>query len=273
MPRTKASPRRSYKPKRNFEKSVKQIVQNELQEELEEKHALIDYETVALKRAIPSGVVINGQGNYFKLLPPITQDALQSGRAYNTRIGNTVSLKEIDILGMVSYANSNAAQTVYQNGKIAVRVMILRAKQFNEADQAFDNMPADQLIRFGNTAGTNEGPAAFTGSSVDAFRSINRDAFAVRMDKLIYLDAPVILPGSSQPDVTVIPSRAKMFKHTLSFGKNGLKLNFTNNNDDQANNFPYFMVMGYAGQTGIATKPDDNLATVNLSCVGRYTDA
>ena len=257
----------------NFQKKVKQIVQDELADELEEKHALIDYDNVSLNRAIPSGVVLNGQGNFFKLLPTIEQSITgEAGRSYNTRIGNEITLKSIDIMGMLSYANSNTAQTDYQNGKIAVRVMILKAKEINDVEVLFDNMPTDTLIRFGNVAGTANGPAAFTGFGVDAFRSINRDTFAVRYDKVIYLDAPVILPGSTQPDISVIPSRAKMFKHKLSFGK-GLKLKYSTSTDLNANNFPYFMVMGYAGQTGVATKPDDNLAICNMSCVGTYTDA
>ena len=254
---------------------VKKIVQEELKEEIEEKHALIDYETVSLKRAIPAGVVLNGQGNFFKLMPPVEQAptaGASAGRAYNTRIGNEINLKSIDILGMLSYANSNVAQTDYQNGKIAVRVMILRSKEINDVERAFDAMPTDQLIRFGNVAGTNNGPVAFTGFGVDPFRSINRDAFSVRYDKVIYLDAPTILPGATQPDITVVPSRSKLFKHKLTFGK-GLKLKYTNSGDEFANNFPYFMVMGYGGQTGVATKPDDNLATVNMSVVGTYTDA
>ena len=266
-------PRKAQKNTRRLEKSVKSIVQKELAEEIEEKHALIDYDTVSLKRAIPSGVVLNGQGNFFKLLPPIEQSTTgEAGRAYNTRIGNEINLKSIDVTGMIGYANSNAAQTVYQNGKIAVRVMILRAKEINDVETLFDNMPTDTLIRFGNVAGTANGPAAFTGFGVDPFRSINRDTFSVRYDKVIYLDAPVILPGSTQPDVTVVPSRAKMFKHRLTFGK-GIKLKYSTSTDLDANNFPYFMVMGYGGQTGIATKPDDNLAVANVSCVGTYTDA
>jgi hypothetical protein len=59
----------------------------------------------------------------------------------------------------------------------------------------------------------------------------------------------------------------------MTFGKNGLKLKFTNSGDEFANNFPYFMVMGYGGQTGIETKPDDNLAVCNMSVAATYTDA
>ena len=264
-------PRKQRSTKR-FEKNVKAIVQQELKEEIEEKHALIDYSDVDIKRAIPSGVVLNAQGNFFKLMPPVSQSTSgEAGRAYNTRIGNEINLKSINITGMLNYANSNAAQTDYQNAKIAVRIMILRAKEINDVETLFDNMPTDTLIRFGNTSGTANGPRDFQGFGIDPFRSINRDTFSVRYDKVVYLDAPVILPGSSQPDVTVVPSRSKMFSHKLTFGK-GLKLKYSASTDEDANNFPYFMVMGYGSQSS-GILPDDNLATVNMSVVGTYTDA
>ena len=123
MPKSKQS---YYKPKRNFEKSVKKIVQDELKEETETKHAITDYNAVNIQRAIPSGVVLNGQGNFFKILPEIDQSPTgQAGRAYNTRVGNEISLKGIDLMGAINYANSNAAQTDYENAKLAVRVFIV----------------------------------------------------------------------------------------------------------------------------------------------------
>ena len=68
MPRPKG-----VKNSKRFEKSVKEIVHKELSEELEEKHAITDYNAIDLKRAIPSGVVLNGQGNFFQILPEIDQ--------------------------------------------------------------------------------------------------------------------------------------------------------------------------------------------------------
>lgn len=269
MPKSKAFPRNT----KRFEKSVKSIVREELAEEIEEKHALIDYANVPIKRAIPSGVVLNGQGNFFKILPPIEQSVTgAAGRAYNTRIGNELKLKSIDILGMLNYANSNTSQIDYKNAKIAVRVMILKAKEVSDMELLFDNMPTDTLIRFANSTGSVSGAGAFNGNGVDPFRSLNRDTFAVRYDKVIYLDAPVLLPGSTAPDLSVVPSRSKIFKHKLTFGKSGLKLRYSTSTDEEANNFPYFMVMGYASQSDGALA-DDNLATCNMSCVGTYTDA
>lgn len=259
---------------KRFEKSVKEIVAKELKEELEEKHAITEYADVFINRAIPSGVVLNGSGNFFKILPEIDQSPTgEAGRAYNTRIGNEICLKEIDIRGHISYANSNTGQNVYQNGKLAVRVMILRAKAINDQELLFDEMPTDTLIRFGSqAAGSANGAGSFGGFSLDAFRDLNRDTFAVRYDKVIYLDAPVLLPGSTQPDLSVIPSRSRLFNHKLKFGKNGLKLKYSVQADVNPNNFPYFMVIGYSSMSS-GSVPSNQLVRATISCVGTYTDA
>lgn len=267
MPRVKGSSKR-------FEKNVKEIVRKELEEELEEKHAITEYSSVFMNRNIPGGVVLNGQGNFFKILPQIDQSPTgEAGRAYNTRIGNEISLKHIDMTGAINYANSNAAQNVYENAKLAVRVMILRPKAIDDLELCFDNMPTDTLIRYGTQAATgSNGSRSFDGFPLDAFREINRETFSVRYDKVHYLDAPVILPGSTQPDLSVVPSRSKIFKHRLAFGKNGLKLKYSAAADVEPNNFPYFMVVGYSSMSGTG-QPDNDLVSMTLSCVGTYTDA
>ncbi len=267
MPR-KSAPKNS----KRFEKSVKAIVQEELKDEIEEKHALLDYTNIAINAAIPGGTVFSGAGNFFKLLPDIQQSEVgEAGKAYNTRIGNEINLKSIDILGMLNYRFATATETEYKNAKLAVRIMILRAKQINDNELLFDDMPTDTLIRFG-TDGVGAGPTSFNGNPTDPFRSINRDTFAVRYDKVHYIDAPVLLRGTaSVEDIPLVPSRSKMFKHKLTFG-NGLKLKYSSNVDEQANNFPYFMVVGYGSQS-TGEVPADDLVGINMSVVGTYTDA
>ena len=115
-----------YRPKKNFDKSVKAIVHQELKKELEEKHAITDYGAVNIKSEIPSNVVLNGQGNFFQILPEISQSTTTT-KAYNQRVGNEINLKEIDITGYLSYNGAFTAQANLENSKLAVRVMILRA--------------------------------------------------------------------------------------------------------------------------------------------------
>lgn len=269
MPKSKQRPN-----SKRFVKSVKEIVHQELKEEIEEKHAITEYESISLKSQIPAGVVLNGQGNFFKILPEIDQSVVgEAGRAYNTRIGNEINLKSIDLNGYLSYASAFTGQADYKDAKLAVRIMILRAKAINDQELLFDEMPTDTILRFGSQSATSgNGATNFTGFPLDSFREINRDTFSVRYDKVIYLDAPVVLPGSSAPDVSVIPSRSKMFKHKITFGKNGLKLKYSVQADLNPNNFPYFMVVGYTSMSS-TVQPNDNLVKMTLSSVGTYTDA
>ena len=162
------------KNSKRFEKSVKNIVLKELAHEIEEKHAICEYQNQAINRAIPSGVVVNAgepgaTGNFYKILPEIDQSQVgESGRAYNTRIGNEINLKEIDLHGYLSHADDATQDISLPNSRLAVRVMILRAKEINDGEVLFDNMPTDTLLRFGNfDAGSGSGPSNFGGFVLD----------------------------------------------------------------------------------------------------------
>ncbi len=259
--------------KQTMKNQIKTIVREQLDDELEQKHGITDYGAVSIKSVIPSGVVLNGQGNFFKILPEIQQSTTgNAGAAYNERIGNNINLKEIDIHGYLSYNGVFASQTDLENAKLAVRVMILRAKEANDSELLFDNMPTDTLLRFGTQSGSAAGATEYDGFLLASFRDINRDTFAVKYDKVHYLNASVFSPGTSGVDLSVAPSSLKLFRHKLRFGKNGLKLQYSTQADVNPNNFPYFMVIGYSSMSG-ATKPDDNLVSCTLSCIGKYTDA
>lgn len=260
--------------KQTLDKKVKKIVLEELKQEIEEKHAITDY-TTDLLSIIPSGTVINGAGNFFKILPDIQQSTTGgAGQAYSERIGNEIRLKEIDITGFLNMKPDGVTPIDKKNGKIAVRVMILRAKEFNSAKEAFFDMPTDALLRYGVQSGTS-GTDNYDGFPLASFRDINRDTFTVRYDKIVYLTAPVQVPGTNlagDSAFSLIPSSAKIFRHKLRFGERGLKLNYTNTNDDEPNNFPYFMVIGYSSMSD-STKPSDNMVRLTMSCVGKYSDA
>ncbi len=272
MPATKGYKGR--KPTKNFEKNVKEIVLKELQEEIEEKNAITEYNNVFLQSAIPSGVVLNGQGNFFKLIPEILQSTTGgAGSAYNERIGNEICLKELDIHGFI-----NSRQDIVnlvsnpENVKLAVRVMILRAKEINDQEMLFDNMPTDTLIRFGEQTTGFGGPLSYQGLPLDSFRGINRDTFAVKYDKVHYMNGPTLFPGTSGVDVSQMPSALKIFRHKLKFGKRGLKLKYSASTDTQPNNFPYFMVVGYSSMSSNAV-PSNNLCAMTLNISSKYTDA
>lgn len=257
---------------KRFERSVKQIVRKELDEELEDKNAIVSYQDTFIKAPIPSGAVFNNQGNFFRLLAPIEQSTQgEAGRKYNSRIGNEITLKHLDLNGYLSYSYATTGATSnYQNAKLAVRVMIVRAKKYNQYDIALDEMPTDMLLTTASNTSGNVG--SFTGLPLDSFSAINRDAFAVRYDRVHYLNAPTITYGTTSTDTVAVPSSNKIFKHRLTFGKNGLKLNYSNTNATEPENFPYFMVIGYSSMSG-SSAPGNSLVRMSLFSKAVYQDA
>jgi len=272
----------SFKPnmKKDLSPSeLRKIIRKELSNEIEEKHGICEYQNIAIQRNIPSGVVVNADeigstGNFYKILPEISQSVTgETGRAYNTRIGNEITLKEIDLHGFLAHADDVTNDISVPNSRLAVRVMILRAKEVNDGKLLFDNMPTDTLLRFGNWDATgNAGPSNFGGFVLDPFRDINRDTFSVRFDETYQIEAPVLIGGTTSTTAGVIPATTKLFRHKLKFGANGLKLKYSQESDLEPNNFPYFLCVGYSSTTG-TTGPENDKVKMTLSCVGTYTDA
>lgn len=260
--------------KNNLQKQINEAIDKKLDHEIEVKYGLKDDADKILAKSIASGNVA-GNANFFRMMPNIHQSGnVPAGTAevgqYNQRIGNEIVLKKLKIHGYLSYNQSYASQTDLENAKLAVRVMILRAKNISDVQELFAQMPTDTLIRFG-TDSTN-GVSHYGGFALDSYREINRNTFAVRYDKVHYVNAPVLFPGTTGPDVTFVPSGLKIINEELTFGKNGLKLKFEKNTDLQPNNMPYFMVIGYSSMSSSNT-PDDNLIRASFSFVSEYTDA
>ena len=78
----------------NFTKKVQDIVREELDEEIEDKHALIGGDTRILNSpSIPAGNV-SANPNFIRLFPEINQGDGQ----YNNRCGNEIRLKQSTIV-------------------------------------------------------------------------------------------------------------------------------------------------------------------------------
>jgi len=257
---------------KKFEKSVKEIVIKELKDELEEKQAIVQYDSVPIQRTIPSGTVFNGVGNFFQLLPVINQSTTgEAGRAYGERIGNEISLKHVNLRYYLNYSSPDSLEIRPQDHKVAVRVMVLKCKQYNDVNKAFDNMPTDKILRFGTFAGST-GVANFNGDPLDSFSDINRDLFTVRYDKVHSLTAPVSISGASSVDTVATPSGLKFGSYKLTFGERGLRLKFTDQDASISNNFPYFIAVGMTSLSD-DSQPANNLVEMTLNCSASYTDA
>ena len=252
---------------------VKEIVRKAIADETEMKYAIAGFDNVAIKAAIPHGLVTSGTGNFFRLMPDVYQSTTGgAGNAYNERIGNEICLKEMDIQGYLNYAPAAVTGVDYKNAKLAVRVMILRAKAATDPALIFDNMPTDAIIRFGNNTTGVAGPTSFDGFPLDSFRDLNTDVFSVNYDKVHYLDAPTTLAGTTSVTISAQPTSLKILRHKIKFGKNGLKLYYSKSNDRQPNNNPYFMVIGYSSLTqGVV--PDNDIVRATFNITSSYTDS
>lgn len=249
---------------RNFQKKVKEIVREELQEELEEKVAVIGATDVSIQTpAIPDGNVF-GSSNFIQIFPSIAQGLGQ----YNERIGNEIRLKDIDIKMLLHYKNVGVSN--FENASIGVRVMILRQKDQGSVAGLLEDFQGNKLLE--NGAVISPGPGQFFGNTFNLLQKINREQFAVRYDKVIYLDNPFKRNDAGGELVYATPPRPKAMSHKLTFGKNGLKLTFGNGASTNPTNFPYIMVVGYTS-TVAAFLPDNGLIAYSYSANASYTDA
>ena len=245
---------------KRFEKNVKAIVREELTEVSENKVAVIGLtDTNVDTAAIPNGDVASSS-NFIKLMPLIQQGEGQ----YNKRIGNEIRLKSLDIKMLINTAEPQASTTSVADAGIGVRVMILRQKDQNSQLGIISDFQGNKLTEQGSIV--SPGPGQFVGDTWNLVQKINREQFAVRYDKVFYLDTPYRLSNS-----TALPPKTKVMKHTLRFGKQGLKLTFGDGASENPTNFPYIMVVGYASTTSSST-PSNNLVRYSYSSNASYTD-
>lgn len=252
--------------KATFAKKVKAIVHEELQEELEEKHGLIGESNTRITTAtIPFGNVA-GFTNFIDIFPPITQGDGQ----YNQRVGNEIRLKHIDITMLLQYAAGDdfPAPVDYQDASIGVRVMLLRQKDANSFANAKENLQGNKLLENGPAGG----PSSYNALTFNNLQKINREQFAVRLDKTFYIDRNVGYNASAGQLAFNRPPRPVVMKHRLSFGKQGLKLTFGDALSTNPTNLPYFLLVGYAS-TIDNIAPNDGIIQYSYSANSQYTDA
>lgn len=262
MPR----PKSTKKPSARFQKNVKDIVRKELQDEMEEKVAVIGMNDVDLDTsAIPSGNVATSS-NIVRIFPLISQGDGQ----YNERIGNEIRLKHLDIKMLINYGLANLSTNNNEDTALGVRVMILRQKDENASTGAVENFQGNKLLENGLASGA---PAAFSGDTFNLLQKINREQFSVRYDKVHYLEAAYRYSGGGTTVTqSFFPPKSKIVSKRLTFGKNGLKLTYGDGASTNPTNFPYFMVLGVASTVSTSV-PSNNLVRYSYSANATYTDA
>lgn len=252
---------------KRFQRKVKDIVQSELREELEEKTAVIGTNAEAiLTSAIPHGNV-SASTNVWPLFPVITQGDGQ----YNRRVGNEICLKSLDLLGLINFQDGDGGDiTNYRDNTLGIRVMILRQKDMNSYLSTIEDFQGNKLLENGEIA--TPGPSSFSGKTFDLLQKINRDQFSVRYDKVLYLKRSREWNQSANTRVYNQAPHPVTFKKRLTFGKKGLKLTYGKGTDNNATNFPYVMVVGIASTAG-GTTPSGNLVELSYTSSCKYTDA
>lgn len=261
-------PRKGSSSKR-FEKSVKKIVQDELQEELEEKVAVIGFNDVTVTTpSIPNGNVA-GSTNVARIFPLISQGDGQ----YNQRVGNEIRLKHLDIKMLINYGLNELSTNQNEDSALGIRVMILRQKDQNSAPGAVEDFQGNKLLENGLTA-ASAGPAQFTGETFNLCQKINREQFSVRYDKVHYLEANFrqFSSGATTVSQTFFPPKTKVVSKRLTFGNRGLKLTYGDGASTDPTNFPYLLVIGYAS-TVSSSVPSNNIIRYSYSANATYTDA
>ena len=176
-------PRGSSKGSKSFQKKVKEIVRDELKDELEEKTALIGLEASSINANIPSGDV-TAVPNFVRLFPNILQ--ANSAKQYNGRSGNEIRLKSLNLKMLLQWVNPATSDT--NESSLGVRVMILKQKDQMSHLGAISDFQGTKLIENGLI--TVPGPAPFNGTTINLMQKINREQFAVRYDKVIYMNRP-----------------------------------------------------------------------------------
>lgn len=254
---------------KRFDKAVKKIVRDELKEELEEKVAVIGFNDVNIATpSIPNGNV-SGSSNIVKLFPSITQGTGQ----YNERVGNEIRLKYLDIKMLINYGLAELSTNQNEDAALGIRVMILRQKDQNSASGAVEDFQGNKLLENGLTPAT-AGPAQFTGETFNLVQKINREQYAVRYDKVHYIEANYRQSSGGATSVTqsFFPPRTKIVSKRLTFGERGLKLTYGDGASQEPTNFPYLLVIGYASTVSSAV-PGNNLLRYSYTANATYTDA
>lgn len=282
MPPKKGKGKSTYR-RRTSEKKMKDVALDVYNKQAEKKEAITEVQDAHPTPGILTGDVLNAVipdqrpngalSNYYYLMPAISQSSTAAaGKKYNTRIGNEIILKSIHLKGILNYSVAFATDSLPANKKIMVRFMVLSQKRAGSFTTSLQNVSNRLLTNSVGGATENTGP--YNGFALDAIRGINRDVYTVHYEKNVYLEAPVIEPGTTDPDVGIIPSSVKFIDKKFYFGgKSGQRITFANSSATVPENFAPFIVIGYASMSSPNTIPTSGLVEFTYNATAQFTDA
>lgn len=241
--RAKRRVRRGTKVSKSFAKKVKKV----LAKDTETKTVVFNSNVTAFNQQL------NATGDCLRLLPDIA-----NGTAEGQKIGNEIRLQSLNIRGVMSFT---LGQTTPGNTRIGVRLLVFRAKKFNDWNQTASDFATSYTRLL-------EGTALGLQGELSQFNApTNSDYFSVVVDKRFYMNLSV---GATTTEST---KTVKFVNFNVPYARR--KLTYDENaNSVQPNNMPYCMALQYTKLGGeVADAPATTYLTFQYSATAKYEDA
>lgn len=206
--------------------------------------------------AYNSGVDVNA--DVFVLMPPISQ-----GVDSADRIGLEITGKRHIVMGHIIMNTTFAEMAVLSNCRVAVRMLIVSAKQYPNGPQAKSNSAGwlPSLLENGNSV------QALDGTIQSLYLPVNRKVATVHSDKVYYLNNDFAIQNTAVGGYsTGMVQTVKMFKASISCRKT-MKYNDITSVSHPTNYGPV-IILGYAHLDG--SIPDVLTTNVSMACVSNF---
>lgn len=239
--------------KRNNDKHLKELIRSEINIGRELKVATLKQTIYPVVGTVSSDVDLH------QIMPLI-----YPGLGDNQRTGGEVILKKLRIEQIVTADFSTG--TGSRVSTYLIRDLILR----DRAQSGSLLLADDTNFDYNNIL---EITSPISGTLASYLSPINRNAYAVRQDDRFKVNMSVNAPA--WPTGSPLPQGVHSSVKELTFGKNGLKLNFSNNDplNGTSENFPYFKIVCGAPAQNPVTENIETNVNFQTVCTAYFTDA
>lgn len=196
--------------------------------------------------------ISNEMNEPIQLMPNIAQGTSQHAE----RVGNEISLKRLTVKGFFTVRT----QTTASGTEFLTRQMILRQRNVNAASiivtpTLFDS---NNLLNYDQP---------YEGTPNNWLQKHNSSRFVCRKDIKRHLSVTANAQGDANANPQ--PDSIKFFSHTITFGKQGKTLHYTDDAALISGNFPYIMAAAIHSPSGATPL---GLPTMQLYTEAIYTD-
>ena len=180
---------------------------------------------------------MNSTADCLRLYP-----AMSGGFDENQRVGNSITIKTLNIRGVLTFATG---QPSIDNCRVGVRLLILRAKRFADWQQTATDFS-------GNYTKLLEGiSTGFDGTLINYNAPINTDYFSCVKDMRWTFTQSQIAGGAS-PGQVMVNNTTKFINFNVPY-TTGRKVQYDKDfNATEPLNFPYVMCLGWTMLNGSA---------------------